>query len=893
MQEVSGQEVRRWFHRIVSPERPRGPVARIRAESRLTPRRLGRLIRQSDQARLAFVWRLEVVKRLVGLVSGLAVLAAVGCGTGDQPARGRHDPTQASMLRVARSDDGLSFVDTGRIFMPHAAAPDLVRLPDGGLLALFDHAVDYGGKSVPLLAVSRSRDEGRSWSPARLVKLCEPRGGPVAGRHGDLLRMADGTLRLYFATAAERRQPRQGDKPQMMTVIRSAVTKDGIEYRVDERTQVPVPGETYLHPTAVRAGGQVHLYVDTLERRAERETRAAAGHFASRDGRRFTGLEGPRLSAAAFVGDIVRTEAGLRAYVSSEAGVRSLVSEDGRKWRLEPGLRLAQAWDPAVVRLKNGSYLMIYCTAAADETSPRPSPTDESGGTLADRQGRGTGADGVGDATGDASALVAPPTDQELALNAGLLERAGGAELPADALADLDVEDWSDIQPLTDEDGFLARPDFRTKVDYVEWFRQRFPDQPQDNAYPAYDAFMPGLPGSKIDKPEWPELNNMLTDADYEGPPGPWDPARHPDWAASSDAARDLRARFREATRLAGYAHPLDEAHQTLAGPDGEPLLLNLLLPQLSSHRDMVKETIADSWRLEDGAVSAERMLEAWQTCFRNAGHLSSGPTLIEELVSVAERALVQENARWALQHEVFSGEELETALDVLMNDDRGNPDPIRVLRGEHAFVMDILQYLFWPEEPGGQPTFRADRARNIFDYSEETLAELSTKTAQDAREAIDTFDAYYREVSEQMSIGYPDVRAADVEPLQQTYDQRHAFTGLNLMANLGRLHTLRARLEASRRATQLAYATHLFKEQHGRWPETLDELPGEYGYEMTIDPFTGEYFGYRVTESGPTIYSLSENGLDDGGVHARRWADEPTETGSDDHVFWPPQPRR
>ena len=57
----------------------------------------------------------------------------------------------------------------------------------------------------------------------------------------------------------------------------------------------------------------------------------------------------------------------------------------------------------------------------------------------------------------------------------------------------------------------------------------------------------------------------------------------------------------------------------------------------------------------------------------------------------------------------------------------------------------------------------------------------------------------------------------------------------------------------------------------------------------MRTDPFTGGQFGYRVDASGPVIYSLSENGQDDGGRHSARWDDEKNGD-SDDFVFWPVQ---
>lgn len=81
-----------------------------------------------------------------------------------------------------------------------------------------------------------------------------------------------------------------------------------------------------------------------------------------------------------------------------------------------------------------------------------------------------------------------------------------------------------------------------------------------------------------------------------------------------------------------------------------------------------------------------------------------------------------------------------------------------------------------------------------------------------------------------------------------------------------------------------------LFKARNGRYPGSLDELPPEEVQDVRTDPYSGRDFAYRFTETGPTIYSLSDNGQDDGGVHSKRWGDDRSEGESDDHVFWPPQ---
>jgi hypothetical protein len=172
-----------------------------------------------------------------------------------------------------------------------------------------------------------------------------------------------------------------------------------------------------------------------------------------------------------------------------------------------------------------------------------------------------------------------------------------------------------------------------------------------------------------------------------------------------------------------------------------------------------------------------------------------------------------------------------------------------------------------------------------------EKFDRIMRMTREDAGETLDAFDRYYRETADQMRTGYPQVRAADLDATAERYLHASPLTEAFLPA-LSRVHTLRTRNEASRRATQLSYALHLFKAERGRWPASLEELPA--GTErMRTDPFTGADFGYRLSDSGPTLYSLSENGRDDGGAHSPRWEDGVEDPdGSDDFVFWPPQPR-
>lgn len=286
-------------------------------------------------------------------------------------------------------------------------------------------------------------------------------------------------------------------------------------------------------------------------------------------------------------------------------------------------------------------------------------------------------------------------------------------------------------------------------------------------------------------------------------------------------------------------------------------------------------------------------MRNAMETILRGANHMAQGGTLIEHLVGIAERSLVHRNAMWALEHEIFDEANLESTLNTLRAHDRGGYDPARFIRGEHAFAMDVTQYLFEPVNPGDAPKIDLERANYVsgfIDGDADRRARFAQMTTDDARASVDAFDTYYRELSDQMRVGYPYVRAAD---LDATTERFLSSTPLmeTLVPSLSRAYTLHTRNEASRRATQLAYATHLFKARNGRWPASLDELPAHHAADVRTDPYTGADFGYRLDAAGPHIYSLSEDGLDGGGVHSDRWNDRITnDAGSDDYVFYPPQ---
>lgn len=72
---------------------------------------------------------------------------------------------------------------------------------------------------------------------------------------------------------------------------------------------------------------------------------------------------------------------------------------------------------------------------------------------------------------------------------------------------------------------------------------------------------------------------------------------------------------------------------------------------------------------------------------------------------------------------------------------------------------------------------------------------------------------------------------------------------------------------ETNRRAGAAQLAIELYRRHHGKPPATLQDLVPQYLAEEPADPFTGKPLLYRFDGEEILVYSVSANGVDDGGV--------------------------
>jgi hypothetical protein len=86
------------------------------------------------------------------------------------------------------------------------------------------------------------------------------------------------------------------------------------------------------------------------------------------------------------------------------------------------------------------------------------------------------------------------------------------------------------------------------------------------------------------------------------------------------------------------------------------------------------------------------------------------------------------------------------------------------------------------------------------------------------------------------------------------------------LIPSYERLHEAFLRHHAGQRCLAAALAAERFRRDQGRWPGSLAELAPQYMKQVPTDPFDGHPLRLKRTDDGLVIYSVSQDGTDDGG---------------------------
>jgi hypothetical protein len=273
----------------------------------------------------------------------------------------------------------------------------------------------------------------------------------------------------------------------------------------------------------------------------------------------------------------------------------------------------------------------------------------------------------------------------------------------------------------------------------------------------------------------------------------------------------------------------------------------NEFLDELLNNRIVKFRTAARfiNWRMEvliaDG--QRERAAKLGIEVLQLARLCDKEPTVVSILVAIAVRGI----AANSLYDVLAAGTVSPELHEVLEQELAKHEDPqrmVRALKSERALVSDGFKAIpsVGPQPPEWiRPMLGWTVTRNWIGVLDFCDAQIALVDGPDA----ESHKILMRQISPQGPSGYGTLADLLIPATQATYN-----------ADL--------RIRAVLRALRIYIALRQFAEKNGREATGLEEL--SLPEEATIDPYSGEPLLLKHTEEGWVIYSVMENGVDDGG---------------------------
>ena len=290
-------------------------------------------------------------------------------------------------------------------------------------------------------------------------------------------------------------------------------------------------------------------------------------------------------------------------------------------------------------------------------------------------------------------------------------------------------------------------------------------------------------------------------------------------------------------------------------------LRVDTLLPIVSDAREFSRLV-----RLESSRLLVERQPEeAWdwlRTSFRMSRQLGRHGTIIERLVGVSAHSLTAEGMmKWANDPQV-TADLLRRAMRELQDEQKRTPPLSACLQTEYLSVIVTWRTL-WPgrfESTLFNVTGESELNERVFRHVfANWLGQADKPRQQRTKQCLGQF------------VFEPDPASAKTQPsASEVSGYVHESFKVALLALSVRQTFVAIDREAARDTLLIAVLSlELFAREHGHYPEKLEELVPHFLPAVPEDTHASlkTPLRYRRDVDGALIYSVGENGTDDGGV--------------------------
>lgn len=277
-------------------------------------------------------------------------------------------------LMMRTSTDGNSFGAETK-FIDSSGVPSLLKDAGGRILAAFQwFPAPRNSQYWDKVAVKISEDNGKTWGQAQPIVVNGLPSGFQRPFDPTLTLTTDGRIRIFFSS---------GRSMSMMLdsniATYSAISTDGVNYTFEPNARFSVSGKAVIDPAVLRIGSKWYY---TAPKGAPQE---GAYHATSDDGLTFTRRgDIPSSTIHQWTGNLVEYGAGMRFYGSGNMGAWWSYSVDGTSWSTPVNIttsgatmpQMIRGGDPAVLKIADNNYLIIYVSAPTTQMMTNVSEKD-------------------------------------------------------------------------------------------------------------------------------------------------------------------------------------------------------------------------------------------------------------------------------------------------------------------------------------------------------------------------------------------------------------------------------------------------------------------------------------------------------------------------------------
>ncbi len=312
---------------------------------------------------------------------------------------------------------------------------------------------------------------------------------------------------------------------------------------------------------------------------------------------------------------------------------------------------------------------------------------------------------------------------------------------------------------------------------------------------------------------------------------------------------------------------------------------MSTLVPWLDETR-LVAKMLRYRARLQAQDGDLDGALRSARAILGTERSLCDDPLVVDMLVRMALQALAIGSMERTLAQGVPSPEALK-ATQLMLEDEAAEPMLQRAMRGERASNAGVCEWLLY----GGGSIADLGEPRRSSGGTLESLRTFGQK-----RMAKRAYPVFLRTMNECLELTRLPIeqQVPAFAQMEQKMDGLHGQNKLLdlLLPALVKAVQLNQRNQARLRTAITALAAERFRQEHKRWPRSLEDLTdGKYLSSVPSDPYDGHALRIKEVPDWWIVYSLGPDETDNGGFLNRI---NPVANGSDlGFQLWNPERRR